>query len=68
MSVILFAMGSATRVRTPLVWISVSMLLAIGAMISVLWAYEGWQYVTFAAGEAVKTPTLSRGRSVRPLR
>lgn len=22
------------------------------AMISVLWAYEGWQYVTFAAGEA----------------
>jgi APA family basic amino acid/polyamine antiporter len=23
------------------------------AMISVLWAYEGWQYVTFAAGETV---------------
>jgi APA family basic amino acid/polyamine antiporter len=23
------------------------------AMISVLWAYEGWQYATFAAGEAV---------------
>jgi APA family basic amino acid/polyamine antiporter len=22
-------------------------------MISVLWAYEGWQYVTFAAGEAI---------------
>lgn len=31
-----------------------SMFSAIGtAMISVLWAYEGWQYVTFAAGEAV---------------
>ncbi|BAH39073.1 MAG TPA: amino acid permease [Gemmatimonas aurantiaca] len=23
-----------------------------GAMIAVLWAYEGWQYVTFSAGEA----------------
>lgn len=23
------------------------------AMVSVLWAYEGWQYVTFAAGETV---------------
>ena len=23
------------------------------AMISVLWAYEGWQYVTFAAGETI---------------
>ena len=22
------------------------------AMIAVLWAYEGWQYVTFSAGEA----------------
>ena len=29
--------------------------LAVGmgaAMIGVLWAYEGWQYVTFSAGEA----------------
>ena len=32
------------------------------AMISVLWAYEGWQYVTFSAGE-VKDPqrTFPRG-------
>ena len=30
-----------------------SLVSAAGtAMISVLWAYEGWQYVTFAAGEA----------------
>ncbi len=29
-------------------------LTAIGlAMISVLWAYEGWQYVTFSDGEAI---------------
>jgi APA family basic amino acid/polyamine antiporter len=32
---------------------SPALLSGIGlAMISVLWAYEGWQYVTFAAGEA----------------
>lgn len=31
---------------------SVALLSAAGtAMISVLWAYEGWQYVTFSAGE-----------------
>jgi basic amino acid/polyamine antiporter, APA family len=33
---------------------SVSLFSAVGtAMISVLWAYEGWQYVTFASGEAI---------------
>jgi basic amino acid/polyamine antiporter, APA family len=26
------------------------------AMIGVLWAYEGWQYVTFSAGEALNPP------------
>jgi APA family basic amino acid/polyamine antiporter len=32
---------------------TLSLLSAAGtAMISVLWAYEGWQYVTFSAGEA----------------
>ena len=32
---------------------TLSVVSAAGtAMISVLWAYEGWQYVTFAAGEA----------------
>lgn len=32
----------------------VSLVTALGtAMISVLWAYEGWQYVTFVAGEAI---------------
>ncbi len=35
---------------------SVSMLSGVGlAMVSVLWAYEGWSYVTFVAGE-VKDP------------
>jgi basic amino acid/polyamine antiporter, APA family len=38
--------ASATVVATPLT------LAGIGtAMIGVLWAYEGWQYVTFSAGE-----------------
>jgi basic amino acid/polyamine antiporter, APA family len=32
------------------------------AMIAVLWAYEGWHYVTFSAGEAVNPQrTLPRG-------
>ncbi|HJY36452.1 MAG TPA: amino acid permease, partial [Steroidobacteraceae bacterium] len=33
---------------------NVSLLAAMGAaMIGVLWAYEGWHYVTFSAGEVV---------------
>jgi basic amino acid/polyamine antiporter, APA family len=32
---------------------NLSLLTGVGiAMVSVLWAYEGWQYVTFSAGEA----------------
>jgi APA family basic amino acid/polyamine antiporter len=35
---------------------------AITGMIGVLWAYEGWQYVTFSAGETVDAQrTFSRG-------
>lgn len=38
----------------PLPPMTPSLLAGIGlAMIGVLWAYEGWQYVTFAAGEAI---------------
>jgi APA family basic amino acid/polyamine antiporter len=38
---------------------TIGLLSAAGtAMISVLWAYEGWQYVTFSAGEA-KDPRRS---------
>jgi len=34
--------------------ITPSLLSGMGlGMISVLWAYEGWQYVTFSAGEAI---------------
>src|SRR6059058_6132859 len=33
------------------------------AMIGVLWAYEGWQYVTFSAGEAIN-PQRTFGRGI----
>ncbi len=43
---------------------SPALLTSIGtAMISVLWAYEGWQYVTFAAGEAID-PQRTLPRSI----
>lgn len=42
---------------------SLPMLSSVGvAMIGVLWAYEGWQYVTFSAGETVDPQrTFPRG-------
>ena|SRR5690349_16164511 len=35
----------------------------VTAMIGVLWAYEGWQYVTFSAGEALD-PQRTFGRGI----
>ena len=56
MSAILLAMGNGGAVL-PAVALpngGLGLLSAAGtAMISVLWAYEGWQYVTFSAGETV---------------
>lgn len=66
MSIILLVMGGARSVsHVPLAPAPTSSVLtAIGmAMISVLWAYEGWQYVTFAAGEA-REPQRSLPRSI----
>jgi APA family basic amino acid/polyamine antiporter len=55
MSIALLARGRAFAGDVN-VWpdsIEPSLLSGIGlAMIGVLWAYEGWQYVTFSAGEA----------------
>jgi basic amino acid/polyamine antiporter, APA family len=57
MSGVLIGMGDglSTVARQP--WPDVTsgaVLASLGtAMIGVLWAYEGWQYVTFSAGEAV---------------
>jgi basic amino acid/polyamine antiporter, APA family len=57
MSVLLLALGGrATAVPVPSVATpaEVSLWSGVGlAMIGVLWAYEGWQYATFSAGETV---------------
>ena len=54
MSAFLLIFGRGSSAPTgiwPAQW-NVSLLTGVGlAMISVLWAYEGWQYVTFSAGE-----------------
>jgi APA family basic amino acid/polyamine antiporter len=56
MSVLLLVAGRAAGGGAPPASLDApaSMISGVGlAMISVLWAYEGWQYVTFAAGESV---------------
>ena len=57
MSVVLLAARRAPAGEPAPVWpasITPSLLSGMGlGMIGVLWAYEGWQYVTFSAGEAI---------------
>ena len=57
MAVALFAFGHGFSSSSTAIWpSSFSGSLASGfglAMIGVLWAYEGWQYVTFSAGEVI---------------
>src|SRR5437764_6642642 len=57
MSAVLFSLGHGlTGVPTTSSANPGARSLASGvgfAMIGVLWAYEGWQYVTFSAGEAI---------------
>lgn len=45
------ARAAAAAAGAPAAATSVSLSTFATAMIGVLWAYEGWQYVTFAAGE-----------------
>jgi len=55
LSLVLIARGGTTvaAATAPASAPNVSLAAGIGAaMIGVLWAYEGWQYVTFSAGEA----------------
>ncbi|MCG6956590.1 MAG: amino acid permease [Gemmatimonadetes bacterium] len=66
MSAVLLTMGHGGEAASePFVGASSgSMVSAMGlAMISVLWAYEGWQYVTFSAGEALE-PQRSLPRAI----
>lgn len=54
LSFVLIAFGHPAQSRTATWPASFSSSLVAGmgaAMIGVLWAYEGWQYVTFSAGE-----------------
>jgi APA family basic amino acid/polyamine antiporter len=57
MSAVLLAQGSGLPAAWSAPWPDVTsgaIVASLGtAMIGVLWAYEGWQYVTFSAGEAV---------------
>jgi basic amino acid/polyamine antiporter, APA family len=55
MSVVLLFLGSGFSGSGPVLWpqaFSGSLASGFGlAMISVLWAYEGWQFVSYSAGE-----------------
>lgn len=63
MSVILLALGTGGD-PTAATQAPVATLSGVGlSIISVLWAYEGWQYVTFAAGEAT-APQRSLPRAI----
>jgi APA family basic amino acid/polyamine antiporter len=57
MSVMLLGIGKGFSQTSGSFWpntLEWSLLPGIGlAMIGVLWAYEGWQYVTYSAGEAI---------------
>lgn len=57
MSILLLAFGRGLGATSPTIWpteFSGSLLSGFGlAMIGVLWAYEGWQYPTFNAGEVI---------------
>ena len=57
MSLLLFVLGhgfATVSSVSPANFGAKSIFSGVGfAMIGVLWAYEGWQYVTFSAGEAI---------------
>ena len=57
MAVALFAFGHGFSASSAAIWpnaFSGSLASGFGlAMIGVLWAYEGWQYITFSAGEVI---------------
>jgi APA family basic amino acid/polyamine antiporter len=55
MGVLLLALGTRPSGDAAAVATGGSLLQGVGlAMIAVLWAYEGWQYVTFSAGETIE--------------
>jgi APA family basic amino acid/polyamine antiporter len=67
MGVALIVFGRTPSTDVATMWpssITPSLLTGFGtAMIAVLWAYEGWQYVTFSAGET-KDPQRTFPRAI----
>jgi basic amino acid/polyamine antiporter, APA family len=64
MSAALFALGDPPVQNGGALVPPASFFASVGAaMIAVLWAYEGWQYVTYSAGEA-KDPQRSLPRAI----
>ena len=66
MGTLLLAMGNGLTGTSARLWpesFSLPLLSGIGlAMVGVLWAYEGWQYLTFSAGETLDPQrTFARG-------
>jgi len=69
MSVALLFLGKGFAGSVDQLWPSsfnLSLLSGVGlAMVGVLWAYEGWQYLTFSVGEAIDPQrTYVRGMAV----
>lgn len=72
MSALLLTLGESFSFATAPLWpetFSSNIFFGLGlAMIGVLWAYEGWQYLTFSAGEALDPQrTFARGLAVGTL-
>jgi basic amino acid/polyamine antiporter, APA family len=64
MSAVLFMLGDGGDVLAPIHTIAPVTVSGIGlSIISVLWAFEGWQYVTFVSAEA-KDPQRSLPRAI----
>ncbi len=67
MSLVLLALGNGFAQTGGTFWpksFGLDLLSGVGiAMVSVLWAYEGWQYVTYSAGEALD-PQRNFARSI----
>ncbi len=64
MSAVFFVLGNGADAPATSAAVSSPSISGVGlSIISVLWAYEGWQYVTFVAGEA-KDPQRTIPRSL----
>ncbi len=64
MSAVMFALGHGSTLAPVPHTVTPLSVSGVGlSIISVLWAYEGWQYVTFVAGEA-KDPQRSIPRAI----